>query len=117
MIFEFDHQLGKTSAFWIFGPSPLGHHNVSRCRGQTENLRHHPPSVNAEHRPWIRRTVYLEMNTASPNRESVSVTSSGFWLQRLSWPRVPLALYPGLRALRPQQGARNIQSPAVNAEH
>jgi hypothetical protein len=46
------------------------------------------------------------MNAAFLQDDNVSVTPSGFWLERLTGPRVPLALHPGLRVLRPRRGLR-----------
>ena len=45
--------------------------------------------------------------------DNVSVTPLGFWLERLSWPRVPLALHPGLRVLRRPAAAKHVETPGV----
>jgi hypothetical protein len=46
------------------------------------------------------------MNAAFLQHDNVSVTPSGFWLERLTGPRVPPLLHPGLPVLRPRRGLR-----------
>jgi putative transposase len=42
----------------------------------------------------LRRAVHLEMNTAFLKRETVSVTPSGFWLERLTWAQASASAPP-----------------------
>ena len=93
------------------GASP-GQAEALRRRSATLGHNRHNRSKPRRDDGYVREAhSYSSITLCFPSflkHDNVSVTPSGFWLQRLSWPRVPLALHPGLRVLRPPNGGLEV---------